>query len=77
MPFSAARAHDCTWHGDATVLDDFNRGWPLLREPWAGEPSPGNLTGLAERIAEDLFGTNTPELRRALRNLKARRSRHP
>lgn len=35
--FSVERADDATWNGDATVLDDFNRGWPLLREPWAGE----------------------------------------
>jgi hypothetical protein len=37
VEFSAERADDCTWNGDATVLDDFNRGWPLLRKPWTGE----------------------------------------
>lgn len=37
VEFSLGRADDCTWNGDASVLDDFNRGWPLLREPWRGE----------------------------------------
>lgn len=37
--FSVERADDCTWNGDATVLDDFARGWPLLRERWHGEPA--------------------------------------
>ena len=39
-PFTVARAYDCSWHGDACVLDDFNRGWPILRERWPGEDSP-------------------------------------
>lgn len=36
--FSLERADDCTWNGDQNVLNDFERGWPLLREPWTGEP---------------------------------------
>lgn len=35
--FSIERADDCMWNGDATVLDDYQRGWPLLREEWHGE----------------------------------------
>lgn len=37
VTFSVGRADDATWNGDASVLDDFNRGWPVLREPWTGE----------------------------------------
>lgn len=37
--FSVERADDCTWNGDACVLDDRHRGWPLLRSPWHGEPA--------------------------------------
>lgn len=36
--FSADRADDCTWNGDATVLDDWRRLWPLLQHRWEGEP---------------------------------------
>lgn len=35
--FSVGRADDATWNGDACVLDDSNRGWPLLRQAWTGE----------------------------------------
>lgn len=35
--FSAERADNATWHGDATTLDDFQRGWPLLKQVWRGE----------------------------------------
>lgn len=35
--FSLGRADEATWHGDATVLDDYRRDWPILREPWTGE----------------------------------------
>lgn len=35
--FSVERADDATWHGDACVLDDWKRRWPLLRRPWEGE----------------------------------------
>lgn len=37
--FSVERAHDATMRGDATVLDDFKRRWPVFREPWQGEPA--------------------------------------
>ena len=37
VEFSVERADDCTWNGDATVLNDYKRGWPLLRQPWHGE----------------------------------------
>lgn len=35
--FHPQRAEEATWDGDANVLDDFHRGWPLLRERWTGE----------------------------------------
>lgn len=35
--FSSGRADDATWFGDASLLDDRNRGWPLFREEWRGE----------------------------------------
>jgi len=38
VPFAVERADDCSWVGDATVLDDWRRGWPLLRDRWRGEP---------------------------------------
>ncbi|MFL5313056.1 MAG: hypothetical protein ACJ79H_21700 [Myxococcales bacterium] len=37
--FSVERADDCTWNGDACVIDDRNRDWPLFRERWHGEPA--------------------------------------
>jgi len=40
VEFSAGRADDATWNGDASVLDDFRRGWPIFRQVWTGEP-PG------------------------------------
>lgn len=58
VEFSVERADDATWNGDAHVLDDFARGWPVLRERWRGElpepdpawkPSPGMLAMLAWR----------------------------
>lgn len=38
VEFSVERADDATWNGDASVLDDYRRGWPVFRRPWAGEP---------------------------------------
>lgn len=38
VEFSVERADDATWNGNATVLDDDERGWPLLRQRWDGEP---------------------------------------
>src|ERR1700732_234709 len=35
--FSAERADDATWNGDASILEDYHRGFPLFREPWTGE----------------------------------------
>ncbi len=37
VEFSVERADDCSWHGDATVIDDYKRGYPLLRQRWRGE----------------------------------------
>lgn len=38
VEFSVERADEATWDGDASVLDDFRRDWPLFRVPWRGEP---------------------------------------
>ena len=35
--FSVERADKATWDGDASVLDDYNRDWPLFRQRWTGE----------------------------------------
>lgn len=48
IAFSVRRADEATWDGDANVLDDWKRKWPLLRELWIGEESPGDLTGMLE-----------------------------
>lgn len=37
VEFSVERADDAAWNGDASVLDDFHRGFPLYKEPWHGE----------------------------------------
>jgi hypothetical protein len=39
VEFSLERASNCCWEGDATVLDDYRRHWPLLGQPWTGEPA--------------------------------------
>lgn len=54
--FSQGRADDATWNGDASVLDDSNRGWPLLRDRWQGEDferawEPSEM--LAAMLADD------------------------
>lgn len=49
--FSVARADEATWDGDACVLDDWKRRWPVLREPWQPEDSPGPLDELPARFA--------------------------
>lgn len=58
--FSIERADDATWNGDANVLDDDQRGWPLLRQRWEGErddiewPPSDRLAGLRLLAAGDL-----------------------
>jgi hypothetical protein len=37
VEFSVARADDATWNGDANILNDENRNYPLFRKPWRGE----------------------------------------
>lgn len=48
--FAVKRADKATWDGDANVLDDWKHKWPILREPWPGEDSPGDREGLVERM---------------------------
>jgi len=51
--FSVERADDCTWNGDASVIDDPNRGHPLLRQKWTGEtPWTAELDADAKRRLE-------------------------
>lgn len=35
--FSVERADDATWNGDAYVLGDEHRGYPIFRQRWRGE----------------------------------------
>lgn len=58
--FSAWRANDATWHGDASILQDHARNMPVLREPWVPEASPGPVDGLLQKIAQDAL-TEWPE----------------
>ncbi len=37
VEFSLGRADDASWNGDACVLLDEKRGWPLFQRPWEGE----------------------------------------
>ena len=37
VEFLWERAEEATWDGDATILNDFHRGWPILKDKWMGE----------------------------------------
>ena len=37
IAFSAERAHEATWYGDGSVMQDAKRGYPLLQQPWVSE----------------------------------------
>jgi hypothetical protein len=37
VQFSVDRADVATWTNDATILEDPEHGWPVLREEWKGE----------------------------------------
>lgn len=37
VEFHVERAQDATWNGDASILHDDKRGWPLFKEKWQGE----------------------------------------
>lgn len=56
--FSVERADDCTWNGDACVLWDEHRGFPLYRQPWHGEP-PDLIWPPSDRL--DIARDPTPE----------------
>ena len=34
VEFSLERADAATWDGDASILDDWQRKWPIFREKW-------------------------------------------
>lgn len=54
VEFSAQRANEATWDGDASVLQDPRH--ELLRSPWVREDSPGRVDGLLEKMASDALG---------------------
>jgi len=37
VEFSLERADSATWDGDASILNDWHRGFPLLKQRWKGE----------------------------------------
>lgn len=37
VEFSVERADDATWNGDANILNDENRDYPVFRQRWQGE----------------------------------------
>jgi hypothetical protein len=37
VEFSVERVDDCTWNGDASVLNDSRRNYPLFQQRWNGE----------------------------------------
>lgn len=49
VEFSVERADEATWDGDASVLNDWHRGYPLFQQPWPGE-TPENAVPASERI---------------------------
>jgi hypothetical protein len=49
VEFSPERADDATWNGDGSVLLDPERGYPLLKQRWEGEP-PGITWPFSERL---------------------------
>lgn len=51
VPFSPERADDATWNFDGTILEDDKRRYPLLREPWQGEP-PDHVWPSSPRLAK-------------------------
>lgn len=57
--FAVWRAHECTWYGDATVLDDWQRNWPLLQQPWTGDPD--DTDDDRERTLRDMHKVYTAE----------------
>ena len=49
VEFSLERADDATWNGDASVLADEHRGFPLFRQRWTGE-DPAIVWPYSDRI---------------------------
>jgi ribosomal protein L37E len=37
VEFALGRADDATWNGDAAILDDYKRKYPIFQQPWKGE----------------------------------------
>jgi hypothetical protein len=37
VEFSIERADDAIWNGDASILNDENRGYPIFQKRWVGE----------------------------------------
>ncbi len=60
VEFSVERADDATWNGDASILDDWKRGWPLFKSAtWNGEDyslqwPPSERLDSLRKLAESL-----------------------
>jgi len=73
VEFSLGRADDASWNGDASVLDDWHRQWPLLKERWTGEDwkkvwTPSKALVLMRRSLEgENIDAEMEELRRSLK----------
>jgi len=50
VPFSPERADEATWEFDGTILEDYKRRYPLLREPWQGE-APDRVWPASPRLS--------------------------
>jgi hypothetical protein len=61
VEFSVERADDATWNGDASVLNDYQRGNPLFRQRWNGEPH-NKKWPRSERLESIKTGTISPAL---------------
>lgn len=68
VEFSVERADDATWNGDASVLNDFRRGFPLFRDLWQGEdwgrawPANDRVRLVREGKIEEAYRLMTAEL---------------
>jgi len=74
VEFSVERADDATWNGDACVLNDDHRDYPIFQKPWTGEDY--TLTWPpSDRL--DALKAGSYELAVSVREWKAGRSEIP
>jgi hypothetical protein len=58
VEFSVERADEATWDGDASILNDWHRGYPLFQKPWTGEtpqPASKRISLLRARKFRELY----------------------